>query len=54
MPKFRVDVVTETENVSRVFDGETAEQDAYTFAHRQALLYKDASGLSINVEQIGE
>lgn len=54
MPQYRVDVVTETENVSRVFDGEMAEQDAYEFASKQALYYKGTPSLSISVEQIGE
>lgn len=54
MPRYRVEVVTETEYLSRIFDdAEHAEQDAYAFAETQALYYKGTPGLSINVEPIG-
>lgn len=54
MPKFRVDVVTETENLSRVFNDEHAEQDAWAFAEKQALYYKGTPGLTISVEEVTE
>jgi hypothetical protein len=52
MVKWRVDIVTETENTSRVFEGETAETDAWAFANRISLHLKGTPGLAISVEPV--
>ena len=52
MDKWRVDLVTPTENTSRTFEGENAETDAWIFANKMSLYYKGTEGLSISVEQV--